>query len=111
MDYTGILRTRNEADTAIRVVIDLTDERLRLRSGDTEIADWSLHEIRVNAQGDGFHIKAEGEEIILDLIQDAEFAVALGLSSAPVGLARRMSMVRDRRYASTPERAPIYSAS
>ena len=96
VDFTGVLRTRTERDTAIRVVIDLTSERLRLRSGDTEIADWNLGDIRVNAQSDGFHIKAEGEEIILDLTQDAEFAVALGLNSAPVELARRMSMVRDR---------------
>jgi len=96
VDFTGVLRTRTERDTAIRVVIDLTSERLRLRSGDTEIADWSLGDIRVNAQSDGFHIKAEGEEIILDLTEDAEFAVALGLNSAPVELARRMSMVRDR---------------
>lgn len=96
VDYAGVLRTPTERDTAIRVVIDLTSERLRLRSGETEIADWSLDDINVNAQSDGFHIKAEGEEIILDLKQDAEFAVALGLKSAPVGLARRMSMVRDR---------------
>ena len=96
VDYAGVLRTPTERDTAIRVVIDLTSERLRLRSGETEIADWSLDDINVNAQSDGFHIKAEGEEIILDLNQDAEFAVALGLKSAPVGLARRMSMVRDR---------------
>jgi len=95
-DFEGVLRTPTERDTAIRVVIDLNGERLRLRSGDTAIADWSLDEIRVNALSDGFHIKAEGEEIILDLAQDAEFAVALGLGSAPVDLARRMSMVRDR---------------
>jgi hypothetical protein len=94
-DFEGVLRTPTERATAIRVVIDLTDERLRLRSGDTKIADWNLDEIRVNAQPDGFHVKAEGEEIILDLTDDAEFAVALGLSSAPVALARRMSMVRD----------------
>ncbi len=95
-DFEGVLRTPTERDTAIRVVIDLTEERLRLRSTDTEIADWSLDEIRVNALSDGFHVKAEGEEIILDLTKDAEFAVALGLGSAPVDLARRMSMVRDR---------------
>jgi len=94
-DFVGVLRTRTERDTAIRVVIDLTDERLRLRAGDTEIADWSLDEIRINALPDGFHLRAEGEEIILDLTQDAEFAVALGLNTAPVSLARRMSMVRD----------------
>lgn len=96
VDFVGVLRNQNERDTAIRVVIDLTDERIRLRSGDTEIADWSLNDIGVNAQSDGFHIRAEGEEIILDLSQDAQFAVALGLHSAPIGLARRMSMVRDR---------------
>jgi len=95
-DFQGVLRTPAERDTAIRVVIDLTGERLRLRSGDAEIANWSLDEIRVNALSDGFHVKAEGEEIILVLAQDAEFAVALGLGSAPVDLARRMSMVRDR---------------
>jgi hypothetical protein len=95
-DYSGVLRSPTERNTAIRVVVDLTGQRLRLRAGDTPIADWSLDEIRVNALPDGFHLKAEGEEIILDLAQDAEFAVALGLSSAPVSLARRMSMVRDR---------------
>ena len=95
VDFAGVLHTSTARDSAIGVVIDLTDERLRLRSGDTDIADWSLNDIRVSAQGDGFHIRAEGEEVIVDLRQDAEFAVALGLRSAPVGLARRMSMVRD----------------
>jgi hypothetical protein len=95
VDFAGVLRISTERDSAIGVVIDLTDERLRLRSGDADIADWSLDDIRVTARGDGFHIRAEGEEVILDLRQDAEFAVALGLHSAPVDLARRMSMVRD----------------
>ena len=94
-DYAGVLRTSTERDSTIGVVIDLSDERLRLRSGDANIADWSLNDIRVTARGDGFHILAEGEEVILDLRKDAEFAVALGLRSAPVDLARRMSMVRD----------------
>ena len=93
--FAGVLRTPTERDTEIQIDIDLTSDRLRLRSGDTEIADWSLDEIRVNARPDGFHVLAEGEEIILDLTDDAEFAVALGLKSAPVDLARRMSMVRD----------------
>lgn len=94
-DFEGVLRTVTDRNVAIRVTIDLTDERLRLLTGDSEIANWSLDEIRVNAMSDGFHIKAEGEEVILDLTEDAEFAVALGLGSAPVDLARRMSMVRD----------------
>jgi hypothetical protein len=94
-DFAGVLRTPIERHRAIRINIDLTGDRLRLSSGDTEIGNWDLRDIRVNALSDGFHVKAEGEEIILDLTEDAEFAVALGLNSAPVGLARRMSMVRD----------------
>jgi HSP20 family molecular chaperone IbpA len=94
-DFEGVLRTVTDRDVAIHVTVDLTDERLRLIAGHNELADWSLDDIQVNAVQDGFHVKAEGEEIILNLTQDAEFAVALGLSSAPVDLARRMSMVRD----------------
>ena len=94
-DFEGVLRTVTDRDVAIHVTVDLTQERLRLMAGDTEIADWGLDQVRINAMPDGFHIRAEGEEIILDMIRDAEFAVALGIGSAPVDLARRMSMVRD----------------
>lgn len=95
--FNAGLRLPNERHSTIRVQIDLT-ERLRVTSGDTLIGDWGLDEIRVNATQDGFHLRAEGETIVLDLTEDAEFAVALGLHSAPPGLARRMSMVRDGRH-------------
>lgn len=97
VSFNASLRLPNERDSAIRVQIDLANDRLRLTSGDTLIGDWGLDEIRVNAMRDGFHLRAEGETIILDLTEDAEFAVALGLNSAPPDLARRMSMVRDGR--------------
>ena len=96
-DYEAVLRTATDRDVAIRVTIDLTEERLRVLAGDSEIADWGLDEVRINALADGFHVKAEGEEIILNLAEDAKFAVALGIGSAPVDLARRMSMVRDAK--------------
>jgi hypothetical protein len=87
----------NAADpTQIAVSVDLTDDRFTMRAGDTEIADWSRREIRIAAQQDGFHVRAEGEEIILEVEDDAAFALALGLRNAPPLLRRRMSaLLRD----------------
>ncbi len=93
--FDGSLRTPNEPGRPIRVLIDLSDERLRLSSGGVEIADWQLGEVRINAKPDGFHIQRAGEELILSIDQDAEFAVALDLRSVPVDLARRMAVYRD----------------
>ncbi|MDH3260459.1 MAG: hypothetical protein OEM81_04805 [Acidimicrobiia bacterium] len=93
--FDGSLRSPNESKLPVRVLIDLTDERLRLWSGKTEIANWRLGEVQISAQSDGFHIRRGGEEQILDIQQDAEFAVALDLRSVPVGLARRMAVHRD----------------
>jgi hypothetical protein len=75
----------------INVIIDLTDERLTLKSGEVDVADWALSEIRVSPMPDGFHVRAEGEEIVLQVTEDAQFALDLGLRHAPPNLRRRMS--------------------
>ena len=96
--FDGLLRMLGEPGGAMRVQLDLNEERLRLLSGETEIADWALNEIVANAQPDGIHVRAEGQEFVLDMTQDAEFAVALGLRTGPPVLVRKMSNVlRDRR--------------
>ena len=93
--FEGSLLHTGKADAPISVFIDLTDERLRLSSGGIEIANWRLEEIQVNAKSDGFHVRRSGEDLILKIAQDAEFAVALDLRSVPVELARRMAVYRD----------------
>lgn len=93
--FDGSLRTSSESDAPVRVIIDLSDERLRLSSEGTEIANWQLGEVLISAQSDGFHIRRAGQEQILNITRDAEFAVALDLRSVPVGLARRMAVYRD----------------
>ncbi len=93
--FDGSLRTPDEAEVPVRVVIDLPDERLRLLSDVAEIANWRLGDIQISAKSDGFHIRGTGEELILKVDQDAQFAVALDLRSAPVDLARRMAVYRD----------------
>ncbi len=89
--YDAQLRLDGGDEAPIHVVIDLTDDRFTLRSGEVEVADWSRREIRVSPMLDGFHIRAEGEEIILDVTDDAHFALDLGLRNAPPILRRRMS--------------------
>jgi hypothetical protein len=89
--YDARLRLDTTKDAPISVLIDLTDDRLTMKSGDIEVADWARDEIRISALPDGFHVRAEGEEVILDVTEDARFALDLGLRHAPPLLRRRMS--------------------
>lgn len=94
--YEGSLRVPGDEGPPLSVEIDLTEERFRMSSGDAQIGDWAMSEIRVNALPDGFHLRAEGEEVLLEVTDDAEFAVELGLRTAPPHLRRRMSALMRR---------------
>lgn len=61
------------------VEVDLTSERMTVNAGDVQVADWMLDEIKIFFLPDGFHVKAEGEEIILNVIDDVGFAAEVGL--------------------------------
>jgi hypothetical protein len=89
--YDAQLRLSGTDDAPISVVVDLTDDRLIMTAGDIEVGDWPRDQVRVSAMPDGFHVRAEGEEIILDVTDDAHFALDLGLRNAPPILRRRMS--------------------
>jgi hypothetical protein len=94
--YDGALRFEGSKDAPIHVLIDLSDDRLIMRAGDIEVASWPRDEIRVSALMDGFHVRAEGEEIVLNIEDDARFALDLGLRNAHPNLRRRMSaLLRD----------------
>jgi hypothetical protein len=91
--YDAKLRIEGAEEPPINVVIDLTDDRLVVKAGDMELADWQRDEIRIAAQLDGFHVLAEGEEVVLDIRDDARFAVELGFRQAHPHLRRRMAAV------------------
>jgi len=91
--YEASLRLLGEDGPGIPVVIDLRDDRLGITSGEIEIGDWSRTEVRINADVDGIHVRAEGEELVLDLERDAEFALEVGLRQAPPLLRRRMAQL------------------
>lgn len=97
--YDARLRIEGEDSPPVGVTIDLTDDRLVMSIGDEEVADWARSDIRVNALPDGFHIRAEGEALVVDVEDDAHFALDLGLRNAHPNLRRRMSaLLREDRF-------------
>ena len=89
--YEASLKMVGEDGPGLPVIVDLRDDRMGITSGDVEIGDWSRAEVRINADVDGIHIRAEGEEVVLDLSRDAEFAIEVGLRQAPPLLRRKMA--------------------
>lgn len=79
--FDARLRLVSEPGFPLGVEIDLTGERMVVTAGGKELADWSMREIQILAESDGFHIEAEGEEIVLNVSDDARFAEELGLDS------------------------------
>jgi hypothetical protein len=89
--YDARLHIDGEDSPPLAVVVDLTDDHLKMTVGEQEIADWTREEMRISAMPDGFHIRAEGEAIVLDVTDDARFAVDLGLRTAHPQLRQRMA--------------------
>lgn len=67
------------------VVVDVSDERMKISSRDKSLGDWPLDEMRVVSLPDGFHLKFEDEEIVLtvsdpdtffDLVRSANGSLA-----------------------------------
>jgi len=95
-DLTGTVRMVGESNTGIRVEIHLEDEELRLVSRFGELGRWPLSDLGVAAQLDGFHLRIEGEELVVSTNDDARFALALGIrSSNSPRLNRLLAHARD----------------
>lgn len=88
--YQGMLRLAHAADSPVRVELDLEDERVTIRAGSALIGEWSISELGIRGQDDGFHMRAGGDEMIVDLTEDVAFALEIGLHSASPRLRRRM---------------------
>lgn len=91
--FEGSLKLPGEVGPGLSVVIDLTDDKISLRAGSGDIGSWPRGQVRINALDDGFHLRAEGEEVILDVTDDARFALACGLTAGPPLLRRKMSAI------------------
>lgn len=92
-EFRGHLRMEGDSDPSIAVEIDIDSERIRVMSNDVEIADWVLEEVRVDALTDGFHVRAEGDVVILQVADDGRFALELGLRTAHPALRQKMAAI------------------
>ena len=89
--YDARLHIEGEDSGPLPVVVDLTDDSLTMMVGDQEVAQWARDEMRISALPDGFHIRAEGESVILDVSDEARFAIELGLRNAHPALRQKMA--------------------
>lgn len=91
--FEGDLRVAGEHGEPLHVLIDITADRLILQTPEEQLGSWSRDEVRINALDDGFHVRVEGDEIILELKEDvdADFALEAGLRSGPPLLRRKMA--------------------
>lgn len=79
--FNARLRLLGHAGLPLGVEIDLTGDRLHVTAGGAYVANWALRDISISSELDGFHFEAEGEEVILNLTDEAQFAVAVGIRS------------------------------
>lgn len=89
--YDGSLRMSSPDTPVLQVLVDLTGERMILHTGSAVLGDWSLDELLIRGEDDGFHIRVEGEEAIIHTTDDAGMALELGLRSASPRLRRQMA--------------------
>ena len=89
--YEARLQIEGEQQPPMPVLVDLTDDLMTMTIGEEEVAAWARDEMRISALPDGFHIRAAGESIILNVEDDAHFALELGLRNAHPTLRRKMS--------------------
>jgi hypothetical protein len=89
-EYHGSLRMAHDASEGVRVVIDLDQEQILIKSRTDVIGRWPVAEVGIRGEDDGFHFRIEGEEVVFSSDDDVGFAIAVGLQSASPRLRRRM---------------------
>lgn len=85
------MRMPSPGGAAVEVLVDLTAERMILHTDSTVLGDWSLDELLIRGEDDGFHVRVEGEEVIIKTNDDPGLALELGLRSASPRLRRQMA--------------------
>ncbi len=76
--FDARLRVVGQSGLPLGVEVDLTGDRMVVSAAGERLADWVWDEIRISASPDGYHIRAEGEEIVLNVTDGSRFAHELG---------------------------------
>jgi hypothetical protein len=79
--FDARLRLISQPGMPLGVEVDLTGQRMVVTAGGKALANWAIDEIQVTPRSDGFHIEAEGEEVVLNVSDGNRFARELGIGS------------------------------
>ncbi|MEX0865493.1 MAG: hypothetical protein WD269_11590 [Acidimicrobiia bacterium] len=72
--FDARLRVVGQSGFPLGVVVDLSGDRMIVTAGTDELADWAVSDIQVHSLPDGFHIRAEGEEVVINVSDGSLFA-------------------------------------
>lgn len=80
--FSASLRVPGDG-SPIPATIDIGDGRIRLESGSHELGNWALADVNISQGPDGVRLSAEGEQVLLEVSEQAAFSAALGLNGQP----------------------------
>ncbi len=82
--FTARLQLPGQTRLPLNVEVDIADELMTLSTGGRTVATWPLDQLQVSAVTDGFHIRIDGEELILSPDDSGSLARALGMDEQAV---------------------------
>lgn len=102
--FDARLRLPGHSRLPVGVEVDVTSDRVTVSAGNRTVASWARGKLEVESQADGFHIVVDGEEVILNVVESARFADALGV---PQLVNRAAATLGEHRSAGTPGPDPV----
>lgn len=78
--FSASLRTVGDVNS-LAATIELSEGRLRIAAGDTEIGDWPLTEIHLEEIPTGYRMAVEGELLLLEFNDTSSFSAELAKAS------------------------------
>ncbi|HEY7823612.1 MAG TPA: hypothetical protein VIG24_12290, partial [Acidimicrobiia bacterium] len=78
--FSASLRTVGDVNS-LAATIELSDGRLRIAAGDTEIGDWPLTEVHLEEIPTGYRMAVEGELLLLEFNDTSSFSTELAKST------------------------------
>jgi hypothetical protein len=85
--FNARLRLPGQSKLPLGVEVDIQHERMTLTSGERTVAAWPIEKLEVVSHSDGFHIRVDGEVMVLNVADSSRFAAELGIDKHPSPLA------------------------
>lgn len=102
--FDARLRLPGRSKLPMGVEVDIDHERMTLTAAERTVGVWPLEQLDISSLSDGFHIRVDGEEIVLNVTDSKRFAAALGIDKRPTRSAAVKTVQPTRRRPSPVER-------